>query len=102
MGFDFGQFSSGELFPARADGGIVAEAAEEQLDFTEREAHLAREANELDAVESVRRIAALAAGAVGRSEEAEFLVVADGGSVESGAASEFSNFHWFALEKVLT
>jgi len=51
-GFDFGELSGGEFFPARADGSVVAEAVEEELDFGKREAHLSREANQEDAVES--------------------------------------------------
>ena len=91
--FDFGKLSGGEFFPARADGSIVAEAAEEELGFWERETHLAGETNEKDAVESFGRIAALAADAVRRSKETEFFVVADGGGVVAGAVSELADFH---------
>jgi len=96
-GFYFGELAGGEFFPARADGSFFAEAVEEELDFGEREAHFSCEANEEDAVESVRGIAALAAGAMRRSEQAEFLVVADGGGVEAGAVSEFADFHGLLL-----
>ena len=92
-GFDLGEFSGGELFPARADGSVVAEAVEEELDFREGEAHFSGEADEQDAVERVRRIAALAAGAMRGSEEAEFFVVADGGGAEACATGEFTDFH---------
>ena len=44
--FDLGEFFGGEFFPARADRGIVAEAAEEELDFAEGEAHLAGKADQ--------------------------------------------------------
>jgi len=67
-GFDFGEFPSGKLLPARTDGSVVAEAAEEELDFVEGEAHLAGEANEQDTVESVGGITTLATSAVRRSE----------------------------------
>jgi hypothetical protein len=30
-GFDFGELFGGEFFPARPDGGLVAEAVEEEL-----------------------------------------------------------------------
>jgi len=70
-GFDFGELSGGELFPARADGSVVTEAAEEELDFREGETHFSGEADEQDAVERVEGIAALAASTVRRSEEAE-------------------------------
>ena len=43
---DFGDFSGGEFFPAGADGSIVAEAAEEELDFSKCEAHVAGKADE--------------------------------------------------------
>jgi len=92
-GFDLGELSGGELFPARADGSVVAEAVEEELDFREGEAHFSGEADEEDAVERVRRIAALAAGAMRGSEEAEFFVVADGGGAEACATGEFTDFH---------
>ena len=91
--FDLGELSRCEFFPTRADGRIVAKAAEEELDFNEGEAHFAGKANEQDAIEGVRGIATLAAGAVRWSEQAEFLVVADGGSVQARATSEFSDFH---------
>lgn len=92
-GFDFGELSGGELFPARADGSVVTEAAEEELDFREGETHFSGEADEQDAVERVEGIAALAASTVRRSEEAEFLVVANGGSAEACATGEFTDFH---------
>jgi len=49
---DFVEFAGGEFFPARADGGVVAEAAEEELDFGEGEAHVGGEADEEDAMEA--------------------------------------------------
>jgi len=48
-------------------------------------------------MEGVAGIAALATCALWRSEEAEFFVVADGGGVEAGAASEFTDFHFRML-----
>jgi len=90
---DFVEFAGGEFFPARADGGVVAEAAEEELDFGEGEAHVGGEADEEDAMEGVAGIAALAADPLGRGEEAHFFVVADGGGVEAGAGGEFTDFH---------
>jgi hypothetical protein len=92
-GFDFGEFAVGKFFPAGADGGVVAKAAEEELDFGEGKAHVAGKADEEDAVEGVRRVAALASGAMGRGEKAAFFVVADGGGVEAGAAGEIADFH---------
>jgi hypothetical protein len=91
--FDFEEFAGGEFFPARANWCVVAEAAEEQLDFGEGEAHLGGEADEEDTMESVAGIAALAAGPLGRGKEAHFFVVADGGGVEAGARGEFTDFH---------
>jgi hypothetical protein len=81
VGFDFGEFAMGEFFPAWADRGVVAEAAEEKLDFGEGETHIAGKANEESAVDGVARIAALAAAALGRDQKAEFFVVANGGGV---------------------
>jgi hypothetical protein len=43
--FDFGKLAGGEFFPAGADGRIVAEAAEEELDFSKCEAHVAGKAD---------------------------------------------------------
>jgi hypothetical protein len=87
------ELAGGELFPAGADGGVIAEAAEEKLDFAEGEAHVGGEADEEDAMEGVAGVAALAAEALGRREEAEFFVIADGGGVEVSARGEFTDFH---------
>jgi hypothetical protein len=92
-GFDLGEFSRGEFFPAGANWSVVAKAVEEEFDFGKGETHFYGEADEQDTVEGVGGIAALAAGAVRRSEEAEFFVVADGGGVEACAVSEFADFH---------
>jgi len=91
---DLGDLPMRELFPARADGGVVAKAVEEELDLAEGEIHVAGEADEEDAIEGVAGIAALAANALGGGEEAHFFVVTDGGSVEAGALGEFSDFHF--------
>jgi len=90
---DFGELARGEFLPAGADEGVVAEAAEEELDFGESETHVGGETDEENAREGVTGIAALAAEALGRGEQAEFFVVADGGSVEVSASSEFADFH---------
>ena len=84
----------GEFFPAGADGGIAAQAMEKQFDLAEGEAYVAGEANEKRAVEGVTGIAALAAGAVRRGEQAHFFVVAEGGGVKTGAGGEFPDFHF--------
>ena len=90
---DFAKLATGEFFPARPDGRVVTEAAEEELDFGESEAHFGGEADEKDAGEGVARIAALAAFALGRDKEAAFFVVTDGGGVEAGATGELADFH---------
>jgi hypothetical protein len=89
----FGELSGREFCPARADGGVVAETAEEELDIRESETHFTGEADEERAIEGLAGITALAAGAVGRSEKPHFFVVTDGGGVEVGAAGEFTDFH---------
>jgi hypothetical protein len=76
--FDFAEFAVSELFPARTDRGVVAEAVKEKFDLAESETHVAGEANEEHAVKGVTRIAALAAAAMRRGEQAHFFVVADG------------------------
>jgi hypothetical protein len=91
--FDFDKFPGGEFFPAGTDGSVIAEAAEEELDFGEGETHVGGKADEQDAVKGVAGIAALAADPLGRCEEAAFLIVADGGGVEIGARGEFTDFH---------
>jgi len=91
--FDFDEFPRGEFFPARADGDVVAETVEEELDFGKRETHVGGEADEEDAMESVAGVATLAAEPFWRGEEAEFFVVTDGGGVEIGASGEFTDFH---------
>jgi hypothetical protein len=90
---DLGDLAMGQFFPTRADGGAFAEAVEEKLDLTESEVHLAGEADEQHAIESVCGVAALATNALGGSEETHFFVVADGGGVEAGALGKFSDFH---------
>jgi len=84
---------SASFFQRGADGGVVAKAAEEEFDFGEGEAHVAGESDEEYAVESVAWVAALAAGTMGRGEEAAFFVEADGGGVEVGAVGEITDFH---------
>lgn len=91
--FDFGELPGGEFFPARADGSIVAEAAEEELDFGEGKSHFAGEADEEDTMNGVGGITTLAAETLGRGEEAHFLVIADGGGVKVGAAGKLADFH---------
>jgi hypothetical protein len=82
----FGELSGREFFPSWADGGVVAETAEEELDFGEGEIHFAGETDEEGAIEGLAGITALAAGAMGRGQKSHFFVVADGGGVEIGAA----------------
>lgn len=50
---DFGELPGGEFFPARTDGRVVAEAAEENLDFCECEARVAGKADEEDTIKGV-------------------------------------------------
>src|ERR1700739_2258008 len=91
--FDFGEFFGGEIFPARADGHAVAKAAEKKLDFGEGEAHFPGETDEQDTINSIGRIAALAAETLRRREEARFFVVADSGGIQTGATGKLTNFH---------
>lgn len=91
----FCDFAGGEFAPAGGDWRVFAEAVEEKLHFGEREIHFAGEADEQKAVEGVGGIATLAVDAVGRSEQTDLFVVADGGGVEVGAGGEFSDFHSF-------
>jgi len=90
---DFDELAGSQFFPARADGSIVAEAAEEKLDFAEGKAHVGGETDQEDARESIAGVPALAAEALGRGEEAAFFVEADGGGVEARGASELADFH---------
>ena len=90
---NLGELLGGEFSPARADRSIIPEAAEEKLDFCERETHLAGKANQQDAVESVRGVTTLAADTVGRGEQTEPFIVADGRSSETGAVSKLADFH---------
>jgi len=82
-----------EFPPARADGSVFPQAGEEELDFTETEAHAPGEANEEGTMEGIAGIAALAADAVGGGEKPELFIVTEGRSVKAGAAGEFSDFH---------
>lgn len=91
---DFHKFAARQFFPTRANRGIVAEAVEKESNFIEGEAHFARETNEQDAIEGVWWIAALAAGAMGRSKEADFFVIADGGGIKAGSTGKFTDFHF--------
>jgi hypothetical protein len=89
----FGQLASGKFLPAGADWRVVAEAAEEKLDFGERETHFGRETDEENTAEGMVGVAALSAFAFGRREEAALFVIADGGGVEVGGAGELADFH---------
>jgi len=86
-------FASCEFFPSRAYGSGFADAAEEDADVVEREAHFAGETNEKNAVESFRRVATLAACAGRGGKKADFFVIADGGSGEAGLLSKSADFH---------
>jgi hypothetical protein len=90
----FADFVMSEFFPTGANRSVVAQAVEKEFDLAEGEAHVAGEANEKRAVEGIAGIAALAAGAVRRGEQAHFFVVAEGGGVKTGADSEFPDFHF--------
>jgi hypothetical protein len=79
-------FAGGEFFPARADRRIVAKTPEEELDFRERESHVAGETDEQDAVEGVARVTTLAAEALRGGKEAAFFVVAEGRGAETALA----------------
>src|SRR5260370_33335283 len=91
---DFDELAGGEFFPARAYRSVIAEAVEEEFNLGKGEAHFGGEANEEDAREGVAGVAALAAEALGRSQEAAFFVVTDGGGVEASAAGELDAFHY--------
>jgi hypothetical protein len=91
----FEDFAGGEFLPARADGSGFADAAQEDADFVEGEAHFSSEANEKDAVEGFFGIAALAARTDRSGQEFDFFVLADGGSVEAGVFCEFTDFHLY-------
>ncbi len=91
--FDFDEFAMGKFFPAGANGSFCAKALEEELDFVEREIHFSGEADEEQAIKGLHRVATLAVQAGGRIEQADFFVIADGGSVKAGIAREFSDFH---------
>ena len=90
---DFDELASGEFFPPRADGGVVAKAAQEKLDFSESEAHFGGETDKEHAGKGIACIPPLASLALWRGEEAAFFVVADGRSVEAGVARELADFH---------
>ncbi len=94
VSLDFAELAGGEFFPAGAYRSVIAEAAEEELDFAEGETHVSGEADEEDAREGVTGIAALAAETLGRSEEPEFFIITDGGSVEAGGRGELADFHF--------
>src|SRR5260370_23427250 len=69
VSLDFAELAGGEFFPAGAYRSVIAEAAEEELDFAEGETHVSGEADEEDARKGVTGRARLAAARLGRSEE---------------------------------
>jgi len=87
-------FSRSELLPARADGRIFTNAAEEDADFAKGKTHFAGEANEEYAIEGFRGIAALATCARWRWKKADFFVIPDGGSVEACLPGKSADFHF--------
>jgi hypothetical protein len=99
---DFAKLPRGEFFPSGADGRVIPETVEEELDFAEGEAHIGGKANQEYARKSVACVAALAAYTLGRSQEAAFFVVADRGGIEAGGAGELADFHDGALKCRLT
>jgi len=78
---DFLNLSVGEFFPARPDWRVIPQPIEKNLYLAQRESHLARKADEEDAVECVRGVPPLAACTVGRGEQPASFVVTDRGSV---------------------
>lgn len=90
---DFEELAGGEFFPAGAYRTVIAEAAEEELDFAEGEAHVGGETDEKYARNGIACVMALATEALGRGEQAAFFVVADGGGVEAGGTGELADFH---------
>jgi hypothetical protein len=96
-GVDLLDLAMGKFSPARADGGVTAQAAEEEFDFAEGKTHFGGESNEQNAIESIAGIAPLATGAYRWLEESNFFVVANGGSVEAGARGQVTDFHFYSL-----
>ena len=90
---EFRDFARGEFAPAGRDGGVGAKAVQKKADFGEGEVHFAGNADEQDAVESVRGITALAVDTLGGREKAELFVIADGGGGDAGLRGEFTDFH---------
>jgi len=87
-------FAGGKFFPTRANGSGFANAAEEDADVVEREAHFTGKANEENTIEGFGGVAALSAGTRRRGKKTDFFVVADSGSVEAGLLSESADFHF--------
>jgi hypothetical protein len=101
VSIDLDEFPGSEFFPAGPDGGVISEAAEEELDLAECETHFSGEVDEEDTIEGLPGIAALAAHTLGRGEQPAFFVVTDGGGVEVGARGKFADFHDGAPEMLL-
>jgi hypothetical protein len=98
---DLADLAVSEFFPAGADGGIVAQAVQEEFDLVEGKSHFTGEADQEHTVECIAWIASLAASALRRGKQADFFVVTDGGGVKAGAAGEISDFHVFFLVREL-
>ena len=93
----FGDFGSGEFAPASGDRSVLAKTVEEEFDFGEGEVHFTCEADQQNAIEHFAGIAALAADALGRREQAQLLVIANGGRRQASLGCEVPDFHSFFL-----
>jgi hypothetical protein len=91
---DLFDLATSQLFPAGADGSVLAEAAEEEFDFSERKIHFTGETNQQQVVEGGTCVAALAPDALGWREQTYFFVIANGRRRDGSAYGQVSDFQF--------
>src|SRR5216683_2765573 len=82
-GVDLLDFAVGQFSPAGSDGNVVSQATEKNLNLRQGKAHIAGEADEQQTTEGVTGVAPLIALAVGCGDNAQLLVITNGGSTKA-------------------
>ena len=76
--FQLRELSLRQFLPARGSGSDVAKSEEEPLNLIERETELTRSLDDGEAVQHRGVVAPLPADALGRKQNSNLLVIADG------------------------
>jgi hypothetical protein len=90
---DFLNLTMRECLPSRTNRSVVPQCFQKQFNLAQGKSHIARKANQKNAVERVRRVTALAAEPGGSGKESDSFVVADGRSIDPSRTGELTDPH---------